>query len=714
MLLHRPSDWGICMTAHVEIFVTTVAEAADCARLLSVGGTPARIWVGPKYVAAAFEKEKESPLRSSDPAGKDWVQHVAPGARQLSLAAAHAGGHPASRGVATPTTCAGPREHCSHPARLEEDSAAADSGESGGDAAKCGNFVDRRDGVRAELRRGLAAKDRTAVGGPGAGSCNASPTLAQGRASHRRRPPPTHRRKSSGGTAACGQGDASTGSRSCDGAGQTAVASSEVGTTTGSEGRASTGSRSCDEAGHTAVASSEVGTTTGSRGRASTGSRSCDGAGQTAVASSAVGTTTGSEGRASGGETNRCGTDADAACEAAEAASEAGTSRGGTDTLTGSQGCDGEAARHAAASEARAEREGTRAGNKVCHGGASQEASKALASAAARAGEVSGQAHTEEKKQEETATCRPKAGLGPEFTLPAELVIQGTFIELRGPRVQVASRAASAPPALGSAFERVQHVAAAAEQPLAATTETLEGAAEVEHFLLTPRAGQQKLCDGSSDGEPAAQPQGPQADGLCVSGDGVPATDELSDGSSTQAVAPAFRGDGVPATVCSPSSDEPKLTRALTRHLSDESTAPSTIDAGSNGGDAPAGKASGEPDSLDLFYVSYDEAVGIEKVGLSWQDRLQQRITETGGFGANLSSPTGDMWEKVYVATRSLTVQIDICKGTDSSCSSLLAALVQSLRCACHEAEHHLLECPAAACSGKGKSGGRGRRRGKH
>jgi hypothetical protein len=280
--------------------------------------------------------------------------------------------------------------------------------------------------------------------------------------------------------------------------------------------------------------------------------------------------------------------------------------------------------------------------------------------------------------------------------------------------VQVASRAASAPPALGSVFERVQHLAAAAEQPLAATTETLEVTAEVEHFLLTPRAGQQKLCDGSSDGEPAAQPQGPQADGLCFSGDGVPAIDELNGGSSTQADALAFRGDGAPATVYSPSSDEPKPTRALTRHLSDESTAPSTIDAGSNGGDAPAGKASGEPDNLDPFYEIYDQAVGTEKVGLSCQERLQQRITETGGFEANLSSPTGDMWEKVYVATLNLTKQIDICKGTDSSCSSQLAALVQSLRCACDDAEHHLFECPAAVCSGKGKSGGRGRRRGRH
>ena len=71
-------------------------------------------------------------------------------------------------------------------------------------------------------------------------------------------------------------------------------------------------------------------------------------------------------------------------------------------------------------------------------------------------------------------------------------MVKATFLQPDSPRKGETRRAASAPPshAKAAADDRDQHGAPAAQQPVEVT----------EPFLLTPRAGQLELSDGSTDG----------------------------------------------------------------------------------------------------------------------------------------------------------------------------------------------------------------------
>ena len=523
----------------ITIVVNTVHEAAHCAQLLSGNGTCARILVG--AVSQDETETQQKPLQatglpSTSGSEEYWGQLPASGAEQ-ELALEGSGDSDCqfdSRGVTAPRTCATAGQPRSHHAGMEgcKGPASGASGELAGHASQCGKPIGRGSASRDRVQRGATAESSAASGRQGNRGHTSSPTLAQVHGKHRRRPPPAQRRA---------QGD--------------------VGAPASSEGGSNASSKRCDaEACQGASPASETG----------------DSGSGTHLSEADSGTHPGSEADSS-----------EVIEQVAQSAREARTSFGcarpsnESHVSTGSTRCDGEAFQAAGAtSTADTSNADTQTGSMRCDGAASQ-----LGMDAGKAGSRSCDGHEDEEEKVE-ATARPKAGMGQEFTLPAELVVHGTFIQLRCARRQEPGpgRSASAPPArsCASADDWMQHGPPAEQQPVASTNCVGES---TEHFLLTPRAGQQELSDGSS---------------MLPSGH-------------------ASCGDGVPATASILSTREAqKFPRVLTRHSSDESTATGVTESA----------ASSSPDWASTNGAQLATLVPGRSPATKWAD-LDDRVDET-------------------------------------------------------------------------------------
>ena len=301
----------------------------------------------------------------------------------------------------------------------------------------------------------------------------------------------------------------------------------------------------------------------GSTGRCSTGSHSCDGVANQDTSASQT-TSGASEARGSRGAagSTRCdgkprlGTGTKGCyCQAVQVSGTSPTAGAAEESTggarTGSTRCDGEAVQVSGAIPTSGDaEEATGVANTdstSCDGEAVPVSSASpAADQVTTAQEATGIAGTgssscdgepaarEATKEAETATCT-KASCAHEFTLPAGIVVKSTFLHLDSPASEETRRAASAPPSLAQAdaSNRTQLSAPATLQPVEVT----------EHFLLTPRAGQLELSDGSADWQMSSRK---------ISGDGEPAVDDT------------------------PSK---KPCRQWERHTSDESTAASYTEA---------------------------------------------------------------------------------------------------------------------------------------